>query len=83
MARIDYIEKKTAPAEVQAIYNEIEKKFDVPEIVNAVKIFAHTPELMPHVLGFAGQILGGPGRLEPRLRELVSLRVSRINECRY
>jgi hypothetical protein len=76
MARINYIEKTDAPAEVKAIYDEIEKKFAMPEVVNAVKIFAHTPELMPHVLGFAGQILNGPGRLGTRIREVISLRVS-------
>lgn len=83
MARIPYIEKADASPEVQVIYREIENKFQIPEAVNTIKILAHTPELMPHLLGFAGQILGGPGRLEVRLRELVSLRVSRVNECHY
>ena len=83
MARIPYIEKADASPEVQAIYREIENRFQMPEVVNTIKILAHTPELMQPVLNFVGQILRAPGRLEPRLRELVSLRVSRVNECHY
>lgn len=83
MARIKYIQKADASPEVQAVYREIESTFQVPEVVNTIKILAHTPELMQPVLNFVGQILRSPGRLEPRLRDLVSFRVSRVNECHY
>lgn len=83
MARIAYVQKADASPEVRAIYREIESKFQLPEVVNTIKILAHTPELMPPILSFVGQILGAPGRLTPRLRDLVSLRVSRVNECHY
>jgi alkylhydroperoxidase family enzyme len=83
MARVPYIQKADAPPEVRAIYEDIEKKFQMPEVVNTIKILAHTPDLMPPVLNFVGRLLGAPGRLGVRLRDLISLRVSRINACHY
>lgn len=76
MARISLIEPETASAEVREIY---EKQLR-GKPGNAQKALAHRPELLKNFLGFYASV----GRsLERKLYELIYLRVSMINECRY
>lgn len=76
MARVSYVEPDAAPPEVREIYEKtLRGKPD-----NVHKILAHRPEVMKSFLPFYGSV----GRsLERRLYEMVYIRVSMINACRY
>ena len=76
MARVSYVEPDAAPPEVREIYEKtLRGKPD-----NVHKILAHRPETMKNFLPFYGSV----GRsLERRLYEMVYIRVSMINACRY
>ena len=76
MARVSYVEPDAAPPEVCGIYEEMLR--GKPD--NEHQILAHRPEMMKNFLPFYGSV----GRsLERRLYEMVYIRVSMINACRY
>jgi uncharacterized peroxidase-related enzyme len=76
MARISYVEMDQAPPEVREIYEKTLR--GKPGSVQ--KLVAHNPELLKNFLAFYGTV----GRtLERRLYEMVYIRVSMINGCRY
>lgn len=76
MARVSLIQMEDASPEVQEIYEQ--KLKGKPG--NAQKVLAHRPEMLKNFLGFYPTV----GRsLERRLYELIYIRVSFINGCRY
>ena len=76
MARIALIEPEAAPPEVKEIYEQ--KLKGKPG--NAQKALAHRPEMLKNFLGFYASV----GRsLDRKLYELIYIRVSFINGCRY
>src|SRR5215813_4961966 len=76
MARISLIEPEQASPEVKEIYEQ--KLKGKPG--NAQKVLAHRPDLLKNFLGFYASV----GRsLDRKLYELIYIRVSIINECKY
>src|SRR5271169_4223812 len=76
MPRVSYVELEVASPEVREIYEKTLR--GKPGSVQ--KILAHRPELLKNFLAFYASV----GRaLERRLYELVYIRVSMINGCRY
>ncbi len=76
MARIALIEPEYASPEVKEIYEQ--KLRGKPG--NIQKALAHRPEMLKNFLNFYASV----GRsLDRRLYELVYIRVSLINQCRY
>jgi uncharacterized peroxidase-related enzyme len=76
MARIALIEPEAATPEVKEIYEQ--KLKGKPG--NAQKALAQRPEMLKNFLGFYGSV----GRsLDRKLYELLYIRVSMINQCRY
>ena len=76
MSRVSYIELEKASPEVREIYEKTLR--GKPGSVQ--KILAHRPDMLKNFLAFYASV----GRsLERRLYELVYIRVSMINECRY
>jgi len=76
MARIALIEPDQASPEVKEIYDQKLKS----KPGNAQKALAHRPELLKNFLGFYASV----GRsLDRKLYELIYIRVSMINRCRY
>ena len=76
MARIALIEAEQAPPEVKEIYEQ--KLKGRPG--NVQKALAHRPEMLKNFLGFYTSV----GRsLDRKLYELIYIRVSMINGCRY
>jgi uncharacterized peroxidase-related enzyme len=76
MARINLIGFDAASAEVKEIYEKTLRG----KPGNAQKALAHRPEMLRNFLGFYASV----GRsLERKLYELIYLRVSLINGCRY
>jgi uncharacterized peroxidase-related enzyme len=76
MARIVLIASEAAPPEVQEIYNGVLRG----KPGNVQKALAHRPEMLKNFLSFYTSV----GRsLERKLYELIYIRVSMINGCRY
>jgi len=75
MAKVGLVGKDQAPLLARPYY----ESGDPGPIAAAL---AHVPELMEVALPFIGAVLG-PTSLEPRLKEIVVLRVSSANGCRY
>src|SRR5947209_4071899 len=76
MARIALIEPDHASPEVKEIYEQ--KLKGKPG--NAQKALAHRPDMLKNFLGFYASV----GRsLDRKLYELIYIRVSMINQCRY
>jgi uncharacterized peroxidase-related enzyme len=76
LARIALIEPTEAPPEVKEIYEQ--KLKGKPG--NVQKALAHRPEMLKDFLAFYASV----GRsLDRKLYELVYIRVSMINQCRY
>ncbi len=76
MARVSYVEMEQASPEVKEVYEQTFK--GKPGSIQ--KLLAHRPEMMKAFLAFYATV----GRsLERRLYELIYIRVSMINACRY
>ena len=76
MARIHLIAPEGAPPEVQEIYTTALRG----KPGNAQKAMAHRPEMLKNFLPFYASV----GRsLDRKLYELIYIRVSLINGCRY
>lgn len=76
MARINLIGLEAAPAEVKEIYEKTLRG----KPGNAQKALAHRPEMLKNFLSFYASV----GRsLDRKLYELIYIRVSLINGCRY
>jgi AhpD family alkylhydroperoxidase len=76
MARISLIAPESASPEVREIYDTVLRG----KPGNVQKALAHRPEMLKTFLSFYASV----GRsLDRKLYELIYLRVSFINECRY
>src|SRR3981081_3935259 len=76
MARISLIAPETAPPEVKEIYEKTLRG----KPGNVQKALAHRPEMLKNFLSFYASV----GRsLDRKLYELIYIRVSLINGCRY
>ena len=80
MSRIPLVEKSDASAEVNKVYNELEKQGF--SILNVFKMFANNDRLLK---GFKEIVLAlyQDSKLEARYRELAYLRASQLNSCHY
>jgi AhpD family alkylhydroperoxidase len=75
MARIELVARERAPLLARRYY----ERGDPGPIAAAL---ANVPELMEPMLSFVNTVLG-PTSLDPRLKEIVILRVSSVNGCHY
>jgi uncharacterized peroxidase-related enzyme len=73
-----YTAKGVQPQQ-NAVLAEIEQKIGPS---NFLRIMAHRPELMERFMGLYGSLMG-PSSLERRLKEMLYLAVSYVNECSY
>ena len=80
MARISYVEKDQAPAEVRAIYEQLEKKFGM--VPNVIKAMANSPGLLQGFVPFLGAVLS-PSAVDAPLKELAIITTTKINGCSY
>ncbi len=80
MPIINPVEEKSAAEELKPIYQSMQKKFG--RMPNFFGMLAHNPEVLKNFLPFY-QAITGPGKAEPRCKELVYLKTSIINGCEY
>jgi uncharacterized peroxidase-related enzyme len=80
MARVRDVEIDEVPAEVQAIYKRYAE--DYGPFLNQVKIFAHRPPALKHIMGLLLD-LSDELVLPKRYLEIALVAVSKLNECTY
>jgi alkylhydroperoxidase family enzyme len=79
-ARLPRVEPDKAPAEVKPTFDAfIAERGKVP---NLFRVAAHVPEMASRLAAF-NRVVMGPGDVPVVLKELLSVRVSHINNCEY
>ncbi len=80
MARVRDVEIDEVPEEVRPIYKQFATEYG--PFLNQVKIFAHRPPALKHIMGLLLE-LSDEQVLPKRYLEIALVVVSKINECRY
>ena len=80
MARVRDIEIDEVPTDVQPIYKRYVE--DYGPFLNQVKVFAHRPPALKHIMGLLLD-LSDEALLPKRYLEIVLVVVSKLNECTY
>lgn len=80
MARVRDVEIDEVPEEVRPVYERFASKYG--PFLNQVKIFAHRPPALKHIMGLLLE-LSDEQVLPRRYLEIALVAVSKINECRY
>jgi len=80
VAKVKYVEKEEAPAEIAALYDQIEKGFGM--VPNVIKAMANSPSLLQGFMPYLRAVLG-PSRVEAPLKELAILTTTKLNGCSY
>jgi AhpD family alkylhydroperoxidase len=76
------IEYAEASAAVRAVYDDIKKSRNVPDVNNFWKYLAHDPPTLKRTWDSIKEIMA-PGALDPLTKEMVYLAVSVTNGCAY
>jgi uncharacterized peroxidase-related enzyme len=80
MARVQLVGKEEAPPEVKEVFQKIED--NGAKIVNLYKAVANSPKVVLNFIRLGNSIIARM-ELPPKQRELVILRVARLNNCEY
>ncbi len=80
MARVRDIEIDEVPEDVRPVYKQFATEYG--PFLNQVKIFAHRPPALKHIMGLLLE-LSDEQVLPKRYLEIALVVVSKINECRY
>jgi len=76
------IEYAEASAAVRAVYDDIKKARNVPDVNNFWKYLAHDPVTLRRTCESVKEVMA-PGALDPLTKEMVYLAVSVTNGCGY
>jgi AhpD family alkylhydroperoxidase len=76
------IDARKAPAEVRAVFDDIKKTRNVPDVNNFWKHLANDPALLARTWEGVKRVMA-PGALDPLVKELIYLAVSVTNGCDY
>jgi AhpD family alkylhydroperoxidase len=76
------IEYKDASAAVRAVFDDIKKSRNVPDVNNFWKYLAHDPATLKRTWESIKEIMA-PGALDPLTKEMIYLAVSVSNGCGY
>jgi AhpD family alkylhydroperoxidase len=79
MKPVEYAE---ASAEVRAVFDDIKRARNVPDVNNFWKYLAHDPAGLKRTWESIKEVMA-PGALDPLLKEMVYLAVSVTNGCGY
>ncbi len=82
MSRPGPIEYKDASAEVRAVFDDIKRSRNVPDVNNFWKYLAHDPVGLERTWESIKQIMA-PGALDPLVKEMIYVAVSVTNGCEY
>jgi AhpD family alkylhydroperoxidase len=76
------IEYRDASAAVKAVYDDIKKNRNVPDVNNFWKYLAHDPATLKRTWESIKEVMA-PGALDPLVKEMIYLAVSVSNGCGY
>jgi AhpD family alkylhydroperoxidase len=76
------IEYADASAQVRAVFDDIKRTRDVPDVNNFWKYLARDPALLKRTWESVKEVMG-PGALDPLVKEMIYLAVSVTNGCGY
>jgi AhpD family alkylhydroperoxidase len=79
MQPVEYAE---ASAEVRAVFDDIKRTRNVPDVNNFWKFLAHDPAGLKRTWESIKEVMA-PGALDPLVKEMVYLAVSVTNGCGY
>lgn len=76
------IDARKAPREVRAVFDDIKKTRNVPDVNNFWKHLANDPKLLKRTWESVKETMA-PGALDPLTKEMLYLAVSVTNGCGY
>jgi AhpD family alkylhydroperoxidase len=76
------IEYADAPPQVRAVYDDIKRTRDVPDVNNFWKHLARDPALLKRTWESVKEVMA-PGALDPLVKEMLYVAVSVTNGCGY
>ena len=76
------IDQRKAPPEVRAVFDDIKRTRNVPEVNNFWKYLARDPALLERTWSSVKATMA-PGALDPLVKEMIYLAVSVTNGCEY
>jgi AhpD family alkylhydroperoxidase len=76
------IEYADASPQVRAVFDDIKKTRNVPDVNNFWKYLAHDPTTLKRTWESVKEVMA-PGALEPLVKEMVYVAVSVTNGCAY
>lgn len=78
-ARLVYLERDQVPAEVQTVYDNLQKA--TGRVLNIFKLMAHHAKSLPPFLQWYPMLR--EGALDVKLRQLAYVKASQSNNCHY
>ena len=82
MSKPQPIEHAKASREVRAVFDDIKKTRNVPDVNNFWKYLANDPALLKRTWKSLKEVMA-PGALDPLTKEMIYLAVSVTNGCGY
>jgi AhpD family alkylhydroperoxidase len=82
MSRPGPIEYKDASPQVRAVFDDIKRTRNVPDVNNFWKYLAHDPAGLKRTWESIKEIMA-PGALDPLVKEMIYVAVSVTNGCEY
>lgn len=82
MATVPLIQYEQASDEVKAIFDDIKRTRNVPDVNNFWKALANHPQTLNRVWQVVREVMA-PGALDPVTKEMIYVAVSVANNCDY
>ena len=82
MSTVTLIQYEDASPEVQAVFDDIKRTRNIPDVNNFWKALANHPETLQRTWEALAEIMK-PGALDPLTKEMIYVAVSVANNCDY
>ncbi len=82
MATVTLIEYENASPEVRAVFEDIKRTRNVPDVNNFWKALANHPDTLKRTWETLREVMR-PGALDPLTKEMIYIAVSVVNNCDY
>ncbi len=82
MSTVTLIHYEDASPEVQAVFDDIKRTRNIPDVNNFWKALANHPETLKRTWEALAEIMK-PGALDPLTKEMIYMAVSVANNCDY
>lgn len=82
MTTVGLIEYADASPEVRAVFDDIKRTRNVPDVNNFWKALANHPDSLKRIWETLRAVMQ-PGALDPLTKELIYIAVSVVNDCDY